>query len=594
MALPSGYKLESSAPVILPGNQFFNNGSGKYVELKAPNSNSDISIILPEQSGNLILDYGMGGRIWDTLSPYPDNTVYFFGATYGDGKFIAVGTDYLLSSSDGGNTWVKTSAINQEWRDITYGDGRFVAVSKGVITGNAVMYSDDGENWVLADAPFVTEGILGPGRWNSVVYGDGKFVAGGSINGYIMYSVDKGEVWSLASGIPSEGLNEVTSIAYGDGKFVMLSQGLSTSAILYSTDGDNWTVSNTDEIGANIRGITYGGDKFIAFPSSTFSPIYYSYDGDTWVEGSYEETGSIGIVKCVYGDGLFLCVGNDSSIVYSTDGIAWRSAPAFFEPESFFSLVYGEGSFIRINRSKIYHSMSNKAKMGLGKLDNTSDKDKPISNATQIALNLKLDISGDGSQLSGLTKAQVGLGNVDNTSDLNKPISTAVQSALNEKLPNDGDLLDEEEDYSIRWWNRTLHNEDSDLVFSWDSGNSAPHGVTLDGFYGDGSQLNGVAKPSDLIPTYQVLSTNEIPLTGHGVYEINNLTGSGIISFTPSSGRVLGSVVAVQISNPSGYALSFSSGISWSDNDAPPEIFPDNGMIEFIVFGNSIRGAWLF
>lgn len=33
----------------------------------------------------------------------------------------------------------------------------------------------------------------------------------------------------------------------------------------------------------------------------------------------------------------------------------------------------------------------------------------------------------------GVTKAQVGLGNVDNTSDLNKPISTATQTALNAK-----------------------------------------------------------------------------------------------------------------------------------------------------------------
>jgi Cu/Ag efflux protein CusF len=34
----------------------------------------------------------------------------------------------------------------------------------------------------------------------------------------------------------------------------------------------------------------------------------------------------------------------------------------------------------------------------------------------------------------GVTKTQVGLGNVDNTSDLNKPISTATQSALNNKV----------------------------------------------------------------------------------------------------------------------------------------------------------------
>lgn len=41
---------------------------------------------------------------------------------------------------------------------------------------------------------------------------------------------------------------------------------------------------------------------------------------------------------------------------------------------------------------------------------------------------LNLDLTG-----LGLTKASVGLGNVDNTSDLNKPISTATQTALNLK-----------------------------------------------------------------------------------------------------------------------------------------------------------------
>lgn len=37
--------------------------------------------------------------------------------------------------------------------------------------------------------------------------------------------------------------------------------------------------------------------------------------------------------------------------------------------------------------------------------------------------------------VSGITKAMVGLGNVDNTSDLSKPISTATQNALNLKAP---------------------------------------------------------------------------------------------------------------------------------------------------------------
>lgn len=87
-----------------------------------------------------------------------------------------------------------------------------------------------------------------------------------------------------------------------------------------------------------------------------------------------------------------------------------------------------------------------KSAVGLSNVDNTSDASKPISTATQTALNAKQDtlVSGtniktlEGQSLLGsgnidLTKSDVGLGNVDNTSDANKPISTATQTALNAK-----------------------------------------------------------------------------------------------------------------------------------------------------------------
>ena len=40
---------------------------------------------------------------------------------------------------------------------------------------------------------------------------------------------------------------------------------------------------------------------------------------------------------------------------------------------------------------------------------------------------------GSGTNPHGTTKADIGLGNVDNTSDTNKPISTATQTALDGK-----------------------------------------------------------------------------------------------------------------------------------------------------------------
>ena len=110
--------------------------------------------------------------------------------------------------------------------------------------------------------------------------------------------------------------------------------------------------------------------------------------------------------------------------------------------------------------------------LGLGNVNNTSDANKPISTATQTALDTKVDkVSGKGlstndyttaekTKLAGIatgaqvnsitgikgnaessyrtgnvniTAANLGLGNVNNTSDANKPISTATQTALNGK-----------------------------------------------------------------------------------------------------------------------------------------------------------------
>ena len=79
-----------------------------------------------------------------------------------------------------------------------------------------------------------------------------------------------------------------------------------------------------------------------------------------------------------------------------------------------------------------------KAQVGLGAVDNTSDANKPISTATQTALNTKQGVlvSGtniktvEGQSLVGsgnidLTKSDVGLNNVDNTADSTKNVLSA-------------------------------------------------------------------------------------------------------------------------------------------------------------------------
>ena len=74
--------------------------------------------------------------------------------------------------------------------------------------------------------------------------------------------------------------------------------------------------------------------------------------------------------------------------------------------------------------------------VGLGNVDNTSDADKPISTATQEALdNLGKEISdhkADKNNPHEVTKEQIGLGNVENTADIDKPVSTATQKLVDD------------------------------------------------------------------------------------------------------------------------------------------------------------------
>ena len=93
-----------------------------------------------------------------------------------------------------------------------------------------------------------------------------------------------------------------------------------------------------------------------------------------------------------------------------------------------------------------------KSMVDLGNCDNTSDANKPISNAVITAITSLLNnmtiLSTNLTQkaniasptftgnVSGIQKSMVGLGNCDNTTDVMKPISSATQIALNAKLYN--------------------------------------------------------------------------------------------------------------------------------------------------------------
>ena len=102
--------------------------------------------------------------------------------------------------------------------------------------------------------------------------------------------------------------------------------------------------------------------------------------------------------------------------------------------------------------SKVGAVVVNQSDVGLGEVDNTSDVDKPISTATQLAFNDKSPTTHNHDTVyepkntnvqahiarvdnpHTVTKAQVGLSNVDNTADADKPISSSTAIELDKRL----------------------------------------------------------------------------------------------------------------------------------------------------------------
>lgn len=115
-----------------------------------------------------------------------------------------------------------------------------------------------------------------------------------------------------------------------------------------------------------------------------------------------------------------------------------------------------------------------KGDVGLGSVDNTPDTSKPVSTAQQAALDGKEPTISAGTTAKywrgdktwqDLNKAAVGLGSADNTSDANKPVSTAQQAALDAKA-----------DKALEAWTAPT------LTNSWISNGSGYNSV---GFYKD-------------------------------------------------------------------------------------------------------------
>jgi hypothetical protein len=209
---------------------------------------------------------------------------------------------------------------------------------------------------------------------------------------------------------------------------------LCTTATTYAQvsqapDGIQFQALATDANGHPAAGrVIYVKDAIVA--KTATGTIVYS-------ETFKVTASSAGIFTIVLGKGTY------ASGVSSIANIDWANGPFFLnlkiavEPTVPTASWNVNNEYVDLGTSQFwsvpYALYAGNVKGADGKL-NTSDTAAMLK-PYFTSINLKANIESPTftGTVSGITKAMVGLGNVDNTSDLNKPVSTATQAALDLK-----------------------------------------------------------------------------------------------------------------------------------------------------------------
>ena len=208
------------------------------------------------------------------------------------------------------------------------------------------------------------------------------------------------------SGIGSVGTGTFPNPVYPEAGIALSTGSAWASSI--PNNSSNWNIAFNDKItNAAFSGTTTKTLTLTQYDGGTFTPTFTDLQGVTGVTAGTGLTGGT--------------ITTTGTLAVNFGVVAPLASPTF------------TGTVSGITKSMV----------GLGNVDNTSDLNKPISTLTQTALNGKENTITAGTTeqyfrgdktFQTLDKSAVGLGNVDNTSDANKPISTATQTALNLKF----------------------------------------------------------------------------------------------------------------------------------------------------------------
>jgi hypothetical protein len=278
---------------------------------------------------------------WITRNAPSGNWV---SVAYGNGVFVAVGSDGKIMRSTDGIAWSIATSLSAYFTGIDYGGGRFVAVGTGGCSTNIVS-SSDGITWTSNTTRLANS-------FNNVAYGNGVFVAATSLtqNNREFAVSSNGTNWTFVNPPAPNVSVAYANVSFGDGRFIV--NRYDTSTLLVSTNGTSWTY-NTTRTPSNLRyvnRITFGNGIFVGTGQSSqtgYTSLASSTNGVDWtIHTTLVPYGSV-----AYGNGLFVMVPANSASRgnswESSNGTDWNIGPSM-DPGDLQSVCYGNGMFVAV------------------------------------------------------------------------------------------------------------------------------------------------------------------------------------------------------------------------------------------------------
>ncbi len=253
------------------------------------------------------LYYSTDGKIWTKTSISSE----YIKVWYTNGIFHANSTTY-----DPYYSYAYYSTDGKTWTQITLSDeGRLGYSSSGVSisqilyangiymlnTGNSLEYSTDGIIWYQKNSSSSKKLV-------EVMYADGMWLLAWADNSsygssYLLYSLDgvnwnncKKEGYDVCVGVYNTRGGGI-EMSYGDGIWIAADRDSSTGTrgMHYSTDGINWTQSDTSKEHLSATSVYHGAISIQyvngRFIINTGYDLLYSYDGNIWTLSSSGKAG---------------------------------------------------------------------------------------------------------------------------------------------------------------------------------------------------------------------------------------------------------------------------------------------------------------